>query len=130
MLIQLTSRKDDQPLYIESNVITHVIPNQIEDEPLFTIVRSGNGRSDVVVLETPKEIYAAIQNTLTDDTIMMREALEYGQGLGCYANALLWNAGGVIREYAEKSGRDHLRIMADQLQVKAKCEFAALKRKK
>lgn len=70
-----------------------------------------------------KELLRTAFAAISDATSLL-EACQYGQMCGYSANALLWNAAGIIRELA--NGRNNLLQMADDLRKKAKIEFKAV----
>lgn len=65
-------------------------------------------------------------STLIRQNKKMREALELGQGMGVNANVLLWNAGKILKEFANEKNLPHLHTYGDELIKKAQEEYAAL----
>lgn len=56
----------------------------------------------------------------------LKQAVEYGQGGGAWANALLWNAGGILIEFGRDNNRPHIEQMGRELRAKGELEHKAL----
>ena len=103
-----------------------IAPNaDFHEGHLVCMLNHQYGNGDSIERELPRELVEA-NASLIAASPEMYDALSIGRGFGYSANALLWNAAGILREYAQTSGKSHLLGMAEQLRAKAEAEFAAI----